>query len=178
MSYELSEFVITKPFDVDSLCQQHKQAMIETFIENKINKKEGGGYNTLYDNREFTEEIRDKFLKVVHDTFDVGYSQSKIQTWIYCQNDKHSNNLWHTHVNTSSVNAVFYIDPPDVGGGLQIEYCGVITTIPVKTNTLYLFPYWMAHRPVAQVSPHWRISVNVEYKCRERPVVRQTRQIW
>lgn len=171
-------YFIVKDFDVDHICQQHKSRMIETFIEKKIYHPEGGGYNTLYDCDEFTDIIRDKFLSVIKDTFDVGYMLRPIQTWIYCQNNQHSNNVWHNHVNTSSVNAVFYIDPPDQGGGLQVQMNDTIHTINVEKNKLYLFPYWLDHRPVAQISPEWRISVNIEYYCKERPIVRATRQMW
>lgn len=171
-------YMIVEDFEVSDICHEHELSMIETFINKKIKSNEPGGYNTLYDNAEFTSVIERKFLDVVHNVFDVGPAIRPIKTWVYCQNNIHSKHFWHNHVSTSTVNAVFYISPPSNGGGLQIQMNDVVHTIPVQENKIYLFPYWLDHRPVGQIDDHWRISVNVEYFCRERPIVKKTQQIW
>ena len=55
---------------------------------------------------------------------------------------------------------------------------GKPTTINPIPNKIYIFPYWMDHRPLPQKDSEWRISVNVEYKCNMRPIVRDTGAMW
>ena len=90
----------------------------------------------------------------------------------------HSNNVWHTHVSTSSINAVYYIDPPKQGGGLSLRYLGEETIIQPEPNILYIFPYWFEHKPEPQEDEDWRISINIEYMCNLRPIVKETGVMW
>ena len=165
----LDNYLVIRDFDVDELNQIHKSKMIEKFIKEKIETKDfSKGYNIEYYDEAYTSIISKKFLEIIHDEFNVSNKLNPIQTWIYVQNNRHTNNVWHNHVNTSSVNAVYYIDPPAEGGGLQLTLGGRDHTIKPEINKLYLFPYWMEHRPLPQESKDWRVSVNIEYLCLQR----------
>ena len=111
-----NDYFMSVPFEVDQINQAYKSDMIKKFVcdKFKINSNETG-YNTLFDDSVYTNTIKNKFLKVIEDKFWVSGQLREIQTWIYVQNKKHFNSVWHTHVNTSTVNAVYYIDPPKKG---------------------------------------------------------------
>ena len=109
----LDNYLLIKDFEVNDLNKLHKSRMIEKFIKEKIETKDfSQGYNIEYYDEAYTSIISKKFLEIVHEEFNVSEKLNPIQTWIYVQNNKHSNNVWHNHVNTSSINAVYYIDPP------------------------------------------------------------------
>lgn len=176
---KFEEFVMEVDFPVHEFSKKFKYQMINVFSYDKIAMNgDTSGYNTHFDDPEYTPIIAQKFEEVVKDIFDVDEKSRPIKTWIYCQNNKRNKSVWHSHVNTCTVNGVFYIDPPKEGGGLQLFLNGFVDTIQPKKDKLYLFPYWMDHRPLPQEDDDWRISVNVEYFCRQRPIVKQTGIIW
>ena len=92
------------------------------------------------DNEEYNSIIGEAFLNIVQQNFEVSQLLDKIKTWIYVQNYQHWHSVWHTHVTTASVNAVFYIDPPKKGGGLNLRFNGVEHIIHPEPNILYIFP--------------------------------------
>lgn len=177
----IENYLIAVPFPADDLSLKYKDDMVAKFRKDKIeNIDDDRGYNTEFDNELYRNNVASEFLKVVRNTFEVSEHLRDIRTWIYCQNNQHNRSVWHNHMNTSTVNAVFYIDPPEEqdGGGLEVCLGQNVFTIPVKKNFIYMFPYWMDHRPLAQKSEKWRVSVNVEYFCNTRPIVKKNGVLW
>jgi hypothetical protein len=43
---------------------------------------------------------------------------------------------------------------------------------------LYVFPRWLAHRPMPQRSPAYRVSLNVELITHEHTIVRESGRRW
>jgi hypothetical protein len=174
-----NNYIMSVPFEVDEINQAYKGDMIKKFIHDKIeNNSKESGYNTLFDDPVYTNTIKNKFLKVIEDKFRVSNQLSEIKTWIYVQNNQYYNSVWHNHVTTSTINAVYYINPPEVGGELELTMNAQSYKFKPQINYLYLFPYWMEHRPVVQESPDWRISVNIEYLCEQRAIVKETGILW
>ena len=178
-------YLITKTFDFEELNNQHKNNMIEKFKRDKLmprsreeNLSVSTGYNTLYDHTEYTSIISKAFIDVIESTFVVSPLTRPVKTWIYVQNNKHWSSVWHSHVTTSTINAVYYINPPKKGGGLNLRHNLIENIIHPKPNTLYIFPCWLEHRPLPQEDDEWRISVNIEYMCDRRPVIKETGTIW
>ena len=174
-----SNYIMAVPFEVDEINQAYKGDMIKKFIHDKIeNNSKESGYNTLFDDPVYTNTIKNKFLKVIEDKFWVSNQLSEIKTWIYVQNNQYYNSVWHNHVTTSTINAVYYINPPEIGGELELTMNAQSYKFKPQINYLYLFPYWMERRPVVQESPDWRISVNIEYLCEQRAKVKETGILW
>jgi hypothetical protein len=180
MARSWKDYLIIKEFPVDEFSLEHKKDMIGKFVQDKFEKPSIGGYNTEYDNELYRNKIEIAFRQLIHDHFVIGEQLREIKTWIYCQNDKFFNSVWHSHIDTSTVNAVFYIDPPEPeeGGGLELRFLEQSIKVPVQKNMIYMFPYWMDHRPLPQTSKNWRVSVNVEYMTNTRPVVKESGVIW
>ena len=175
----LHNYLISKPFNFEELNNCHKDKMINQFKQDKIFQNlGGGGYNTYYKDQEYNSIISEAFSKIVHENFEVSKLLKPIKTWIYAQTDRYWSSVWHNHVNTSSINAVYYIDPPKRGGGLNLRLYGTEHIIHPEPNIIYIFPYWLEHRPLPQEDSAWRISVNIEYMCSQRPVIKETSIIW
>jgi len=174
----LDRFLLVKDFEFDELNQAHKSKMIDTFERDKDNRKLGKGHNSLYADPAYTSIISNAFLNLVDEEFVVSDPVSPITTWIYVQNNVVSTNIWHNHVKSSTINAVFYINPPQEGGELQLLLHNTMYSVKPEKNKIYIFPYWMDHRPSSQVDPEWRISVNIEYMCLKRPILKKQNILW
>lgn len=178
----LDHYLLVIPFDFQELNKIHKSYMIQKFKRDRLEGPsydlQKKGYNTLYDDEAYTSIISKAFTAIVKENFIVSSQLAPIKTWIYVQNKENWSSVWHTHVSTSTVNAVFYINPPEKGGGLSLRLNGVETTIQPKPNYLYVFPYWMEHKPNPQEDEDWRISVNIEYVCSQRAIVKETGVVW
>jgi len=165
------------PFVVDEINQQHKQAMIDKFIHDRIeNNQTFRGNNTSYDDPEYTSIISNKFLNLIKDNFDnLGDQINEVELWIYVQNNIHHRTGWHNHATTSTINAVYYIDPPKDGGEIQFFYPRgdeKELTVKPEVDKIYIWPYWLYHRVLPQKDSSWRISVNLEYYCKTRPIIK------
>lgn len=181
MARSWKDYLIIKEFPVEDFSKDLKKDMINKFVQDKFEGKSlGAGYNTEYDNLMFRNKVEIAFRQMIHDHFVIGEQLRDIKTWIYCQNDKLFNSVWHSHIDTSTINAVFYIDPPEPeeGGGLELRFLEQSIKVPVQKNMIYMFPYWMDHRPLPQTSKNWRVSVNVEYMTNTRPVVKESGVLW
>jgi len=170
----LNGYFVEVPFPVHEKSLEYKDDIVQNFIENECSDH---GFNVHYQNDEYQKYIEEKYLNVIHSLFDVSEQLNEIKIWTYIQDAIRSNNYWHNHLTTSTVNSVYYIDPPNNGGELEIHFFDNIC-IPIKKDTLYLFPSWMEHRPLPQQDEKIRISINIEYMCRSRPVMKIGNVMW
>ena len=181
MMYPSKDFVqqyfIAVPFDFEEHHQLFKGDMIDVFkvyLENKT----PFGNNTAYKNAEYSVPIMTEFEKIVQREFDIGENiKAEKLPYVYCQTDKIFVSEYHNHINSSTINAVTYIDLPQEGGELEVECCG-LHTIKVYENYLYLFPGWMIHRPLPQKDTSWRICVNLEYVSNDSAYCKSTKTKW
>jgi hypothetical protein len=175
----LENYFFSVDFDLEELNQKYKPDMVNQFIQKKIvEQDQSAGYNMEYVNPAYTKVVANKFHLLVEELFDVSELLNPIKTWMYVQNNEHCTDNWHDHVRTASVNGVFYIDPPENGGALQLIYLDTVHTVEIQPKRLYIFPGWLCHRPTKQEDENWRVSINVEYYCRHRPIVKSTGIIW
>jgi hypothetical protein len=143
--------------------------MIDRYIHflNTPNSKLGNNY--MFDNEDYARIIMPEFERVVQREFEVGPNlREEKYPYVYCQTNEMYKSIWHNHINTSVINAVTYIDVPESGGELEVEYDGK-HTVKVYEGYLYIFPGWMLHRPLPQTDTQWRICVNLEYICENVP---------
>ena len=171
------DYIVVDTFNVHELCKEHKAKMVSLYLK-KRKKVPIGAMNEEYCNKDFIKAISKKWIEAVHQNFIVGPLCKPIRTWIYVQNDKNNVVALHNHISTSTINGVFYIDPPKEGGETQFLFYGKKFIIKPEINKIYFWPYWLEHTPLSQKDHKWRISVNMEYYCRERPIVKRTGIWW
>jgi hypothetical protein len=103
---------------------------------------------------------------------------NKRQSWAYVQNDAHASPVWHDHLLTATINGVYYLAVPDPSGELWFRHRDTVRKITPEEGQLYLFPRWLLHKPTAQTSHEYRISVNVELITNECPIARDGHWRW
>lgn len=168
---EICEYIYEYDFPVASMFDFYSEDIVENYFK-KQQKEFAAGYSYEYENKHLCEKVSTAFEKIINDDFEVSERLNKTKLWTYVQNDEFFNCVSHNHVRSSTINAVFYINPPEKegGGGLEYTIGNEVHTLYPQTNKLYVMPYWLYHRPLPQSEKKWRISVNIEYECSRRPV--------
>ena len=106
------------------------------------------------------------------------HGQSQRQCFAYVQNNLRGSSVWHDHLTTSTINGVYYLTVPDTTGQLWFLFREHLLKTTPQEGWLYLFPRWLLHKPVAQRSPFYRISLNVELITNECPILREDGARW
>lgn len=134
------------------------------------------GYNVALTSIPELQKLWDGFLAVTKHHFgplDIIDNGRVGSFWSYVQNKERYSSVWHTHITTASINAVYYPSVPDSTGTLSIiNNNGEVDEITIKEKVLYLFPGWMLHKPNKQLNSMTpRVSINMELLTRNRPAL-------
>lgn len=98
--------------------------------------------------------------------------------WAYVQSCDVASPVWHDHLNTSTVNGVYYLSVPDPRGQIWFQHLERIFRVTPEEGYLYIFPRWLAHKPIPQQERQHRVSLNIELISCEYPTVRATGLRW
>ena len=175
MFNKICDYLYEYDFPVAGVFENYVDEIVDNYFK-KLDKDKG--YNVIYDNEILCKKVTTAFHNIVHDEFLVTDQIDTTKLWNYVQNNEHSICVNHNHVRTTTINAVFYVNPPAEGGGLEYILDDGVHYLQPKPNKLYVMPYWLYHKPTPQKDEDWRISFNIEYKCMARPVHRRTGTYW
>jgi hypothetical protein len=173
----IRDYIHEYDFPVHDLFYPYKEDILNQYWDLlPINKDNTN--NFLYQNPKLENIIIPLFLDILKHNYVVSPLVSPIKLWAYIQNNDNYFSKLHNHINTSTINATFYIDPPENGGELYFSMEDEECTIKPQKNKIYLFPYWLHHKPLSQSSSTYRICINLEYKCQSRPMHIPSKVIW
>jgi hypothetical protein len=149
----------------------------------KFNVKERNGYNVKLERIPELQKLWDIFEEYCIREFSnvaILKTDRYRDCWAYIQNSDQGFSVWHTHVFTATINAVYYANLPDKSATLSIiNNDGEEKEVFIKENYLYLFPGWMLHKPNEQkMSKKPRISINLELLTLTRPIHDSTNIMW
>ena len=115
----------------------------------------------------FFYNLYDKFFILSKELFgNFTTTEKNINTcWVYRSNKNDFKSVWHNHINTSTISAVYYY---------QIDNDGIIFKSNGKTHSylpeqeeLIIFPNYLIHKPEVTTSTNLRYSVNMEILTEE-----------
>jgi len=163
-----NRYLIQKKTNISKIIREH---LLELYNEYNLKLKEQNiiGYSRVIKNETFKQKVLKEFKNNVEEEFD-NIIIGDITVSMYIQNNEKSINNWHSHVQTSSINATCYINVPKEGGNLELFFDGFVLNVKPIENILYIFPYWASHRPLPQKDRNDRICLNIECMTKERPV--------
>jgi hypothetical protein len=76
--------------------------------------------------------------------------------------------VWHNHLNTSTINSVYYLNiPKNDHVTIDFELNGNFFTYKISNNDLIIFPNYLNHKPNRCYKSGYRISINMEIICNE-----------
>lgn len=157
-----------------------KDSLIAEILESR--KFQSYGYNfqvsTVY--QEYLYNIFIDHSKKFLNSFTLSNADHRVWCY-YADNSFQQGDVWHNHMNTSTINGVLYLETVK-GCGLQystVYDCEKIGNVSHKDfNTkglkylepknydLIIFPNFLNHRPIFS-KKHRRISLNLELSCLE-----------
>ena len=153
--------------------KKEKEVILEDIIIKKIrtNNNEDGKHNYFVekDHNDFLKKLYNKTLstarKNLNQFTDLEWNK---RSYTYCTNIHDNNLVWHNHLLTSTINAVFYLKVPKSSGGqLDLKYQDKHIGFFPKENDLLVFPNFLNHAPKKPESLDYRVSINQEIKCVE-----------
>lgn len=147
----------------DEIIEDFKSEEVKSFLTRSNSFKLGEKYN-------FINTIYEKFFQESTKLFGtIQLDPTNIKNgWAYINNKNFYKNGIHHHLNTSTINSVYYLNVPDAKTG-SINFfdneLNVIYTHHPKEKELIIFPNYMLHEPCQSMTDDYRIAINLEIKC-------------
>ena len=175
----INKYIHSYKFNYSSFLQNYISEIIDKYSTRNVHDD----FDLVLENKEIENYIFPKLNKIVEDNYHVGKNYGETRISVYVQepsNEEPKEEFFHNHVHTcGSINGVFYLNIPKEGGGIQFfNPPWVDLTIQPQIDTLYLFPYWIMHRPLPHKEDIIRISFNWTYGGIERPIYKLTGELW
>lgn len=123
----------------------------------------GHNFEILDVGDKFFTKLYDKFFyksRLIFGDFELS-SQNNKNCWCYRSRNEDYNSVYHNHINTSTINAVYYYQ---IKKGDSISFlCNQIekTYYPSKEE-LIIFPNYLIHKPNKPIGNNYRYSINME----------------
>jgi hypothetical protein len=95
-------------------------------------------------------------------TYTVDVSRYRNLIWCYRSYGNNYNSVFHDHMRTSTVNAVYYHQTNDGDGISFLTTTDDVFTYNVNENELLIFPDYVRHAPTKPSGNKLRYSLNVE----------------
>lgn len=172
---KICDYIFEYDFPITDYFYPYVNNIVENYFQNLDESK---GYNVIFENSFLLEHAEKFFLQLIEKEFCVSEKTNQVKLWTYCQNNTFSRNIFHNHINTSTIAGVFYMNLPSHGGELEYIIGNNRFHFIPSPNKIYVFPHYLYHRPMAQKDKDWRVCINLEYLCRSRAIHKSTRILW
>lgn len=145
-----------------------RQRMVECVLAQKDIANYHGGYTfEILDPYHDFADLYNKFVEISEKTFGpFRYSvKQKHWCWANVYNCDSNRTNMHDHQTTSTINAVYYLNVPDLPEGegrLEILNEEKIDYFTPETGDLIIMPSWLPHKPCDHSSKEYRIAINME----------------
>lgn len=174
----INKYLHQYDFPVFSHLGKYIPELVNFYFDNIKNNK--GSANVEVENIKINEFLIPHYLKILNNNYQVGKTLGKIQSpAIYLQSSKDTIPEFHTHIDSSILTFVFYLCLPDEGGGIEFNLPPKYSCkIQPQFDKLYVFPSYITHRPLGQISKDLRISINWGYNANSRIVHKKSNMLW
>jgi len=144
---------------IDIISNDKKQYIndygIEAFLNNNVEITSCNYTKILYD--KFLQHSQDKFRP-----FNL-LENNSTKCYALMTNIDNYASVPHDHLNSSIINAVYYLSVP--GGEIQFLIDDKWINYQPVENELIIFPNYLKHNTTKNNTKEWRISINMEIMC-------------
>jgi hypothetical protein len=149
---------------------KEKNKIIDVVLYNqKYFQKELGGYNypILEDNNNFFNQLYSLYYEFCESKFKFTVHPNNNKTcWAYVSDKLNFAEVWHNHIETSTINGVYYLNIPDKTS-IDFECNGEYSNYEPSEFELIVFPNYLNHKPNRCSGDGYRIAINMEIICYE-----------
>ena len=139
-----------------------KESIIEDAM--KTRHLQSYSFEILTDHKDYLYNILIERSRYLLNDFTI--KDKNFRLWGFITDDTYyEGDTWHNHLDTSTINAVLYLQTVK-GKGIEYEYKGDKKYYEPKDYDLLIFPNFLNHRPLTSNFER-RISLNLELKCFE-----------
>lgn len=144
----------------------NKEKIIEIVLNNKkYQKTTGYSYPILDDESNFFDALYSKYYDLCLEKFRFEvHPKNKKTCWAYVSDKINYVSVWHNHIQTSTINGVYYLNIPGKTT-IDFECDGDILSHSPSEYELIFFPNYLNHKPNVCYGDGYRISINLEITC-------------
>ena len=142
--------------------------MVNFVISNRVIPESKWQYSFTLPQNEYFDSLYNVFLKTVKSIFKKFTITERRPAAAYVSDELYHRGDWHDHLDSSTINAVFYLQTNKNEKGILFkdDYMNEFKIIPKKYDML-IFPNYAVHYPIPFTHKEKRISINMELKCKE-----------
>ena len=146
-----------------AIVKDHKE-LVE---DNYYIKKQGNSFILDYKYDELINYLYNYFVNKCKDLFgglEFSYKNRSIG-WAYVSNKNDYRSCIHNHINSATINSVYYLNiPSSESGAIKFyddNYKVLYTHQPVN-DELIIFPSYLLHEPQMSNTEEYRVAINLE----------------
>ena len=144
---------------------KHKSNLLNEILE----QMNDGGRQVKLKSNKVLSKIYQNFLEYSQNRFGKLDIIQEPEMWALCTNKDNCKSVIHNHVNTSTINAVYYLNIPQVNfknvGDIKLLHENKWYNYTPSENELIIFPNYLTHDTEYNKTDDFRVSINMEIKC-------------
>ena len=144
---------------------KHKNNLLNEILE----QMNDGGRQVKLKSNKILSKIYQNFLEYSQNRFGKLDIIKEPEVWALCTNKDNWKSVVHNHIETSTINAVYYLNIPQINyknvGDIKLLHNNKWYNYTPSENELIIFPNYLTHDTEFNNTDDFRVSINMEIKC-------------
>ena len=144
---------------------KHKSNLLNEILS----QMNDGGRQVKLKSNKVLSKIYQNFLEYSQNRFGKLNIIKEPEMWALCTNKDNWKSVVHDHIETSTINAVYYLNIPQIDyknvGDIKLLHNDIWYNYTPSENELLIFPNYLTHDTEYNKTDDFRVSINMEIKC-------------
>ena len=144
---------------------KHKSNLLNEILS----QMNDGGRQVKLKSNKVLSKIYQNFLEYSQNRFGKLNIIKEPEVWALCTNKDNWKSVVHNHIETSTINAVYYLNIPQINyknvGDIKLLHNNKWYNYMPSENELLIFPNYLTHDTEYNKTDDFRVSINMEIKC-------------
>ena len=144
---------------------KHKEDLLNEILE----QMNDGGRQVKLKSNKVLSKLYKNFLEYSQSRFGKLNIIKEPEMWALCTNKNNWKSVVHNHIETSTINAVYYLNIPQINyknvGDIKLLHNNKWYNYTPSENELIIFPNYLTHDTEFNKTDDFRVSINMEIKC-------------
>ena len=144
---------------------KHKSNLLNEILS----QMNDGGRQVKLKSNKILSKIYQNFLEYSQNRFGKLDIIKEPEVWALCTNKDNWKSVVHNHIETSTINSVYYLNIPQINyknvGDIKLLHNNKWYNYTPSENELIIFPNYLTHDTEYNKTDDFRVSINMEIKC-------------